>query len=56
MDVKEIIEIEAIERLIADHPKRLAEMLYDLNLDVELLVEHLHLDHFQTAYYRRSYH
>ena len=56
MDVKEIIEIEAIERLIADHPKRLAEMLYDLNLDVELLVEHLQLDHFQTAYYRRSYH
>lgn len=56
MDVKEIIEIEAIERLIADHPKRLAEMLYDLNLDVELLVEHLQLDHFQTAYYRRNYH
>ena len=56
MNVKEIIEIEAIERLIADHPKRLAEMLYDLNLDVELLVEHLQLDHFQTAYYRRNYH
>ena len=56
MDFKDTMEIEAIERLISEHPKRLAEMLFELNLDVEILVEHLQLDHFQTEYYRRNFH
>ncbi len=56
MDAKEMMEIEAIERLITDHPKRLAEMLFELNLDVEILIEHLDLDYFKVDQYRRNFH
>jgi hypothetical protein len=56
MDAKEMMEIEAIERLINDHPKRLAEMLFELNLDVEILIEHLDLDYFKVDQYRRNFH
>lgn len=56
MDVTEEMEVEAIERLVADHPRRLAEMLFDLNIDVEVLVEQLNLDYFKVDQYRRKYH
>tara|TARA_B110000908_G_scaffold46195_1_gene56266 strand:- start:13182 stop:14183 length:1002 start_codon:yes stop_codon:yes gene_type:complete len=54
LEDKDVKEIEAIEKLILDHPKRLAEMLYDLNLDVEVLIDQLQLDHYQIDRYREG--
>jgi hypothetical protein len=49
----ERLEVEAIQRLIVDYPTKLAEMLYDLDIDLEVLVEHLNLDYYQVDYYRK---